>query len=56
MPPTDILPFENGDLQDYDKAHRLGKKHVFCASAFPKCTISLIELALGKIPKPLNFM
>ncbi|XP_031636367.1 uncharacterized protein LOC116349194 [Contarinia nasturtii] len=56
LPDTKVLSFEHNDLHDYDRAHRMGKNNVYCSSAFRDCSISLIELALGRYAKPYNFM
>lgn len=56
LPDTKVLSFEHNDLHEYDSAHRMGKSNVYCSSAFRDCSISLIELALGRYTKPYNFM
>lgn len=56
LPSMKVLPFEHADLMVYDKAHRKGRDKVYCASVYPDCNFSLIELALGEYSTPNNFM
>lgn len=63
FPKSKVLPFEpsHTELMDYDEAHRRGRNRresVDCVGKYPRCGVSLIELALGKYSqKPhLDFM
>lgn len=56
MPSAKVLPFEDNVSNDYDEAHRMGKKKAYCRTAFAGCSISLIEMALGQFKKTFNFM
>lgn len=56
LPATKVLPFESAEMLAYDAAHRKGKNNVYCQSAYPECSFSLIELALGAYSSPMNFM
>lgn len=51
-----VLPFEHSDLLEYDAAFRKGRDKVFCPAAYPDCSFSLIELALGEYSSPFNYM
>lgn len=56
MPSAKVLPFEDKDLNEYDEAHRMGKKKVYCSTAFAGCSISLIDMVLGQFKNKFNFM
>lgn len=56
MPKTKVLSFEHNDLHEYDAAHRRGQNRVYCIAAYPKCSFSLIEMALGEYMKAPSFM
>lgn len=56
LPTMKVLPFEHADLVVYDKAHRKGREKVYCATVYPDCNFSLIDLALGEHSIPFNFM
>lgn len=56
LPKSKVLSYEHNDLMEYDMAHRKGRNKILCAMAYPGCSFSLIELALGTYSSPLNFM
>lgn len=56
LPTTKVLPFEHNDILEYDGAHRKGKSKAFCPAAYPDCSFSLIDLALGEYSSPYNYM
>lgn len=56
LPAMNVLPFEHSDVAVYDKAHRKGRSKEQCETAYPECSFSLIELALGHYSAAYNFV
>ncbi|XP_055716470.1 uncharacterized protein LOC129810177 [Phlebotomus papatasi] len=59
LPKQKVFSFEHRDLNDYDLAHRQGRKKSNCEELYPNCGFSLLDLALGRYSKPpqdFNFM
>lgn len=58
MPKSKVLDFEHKDLWHYDGAYRRGLTKSSCVGFYPKCSFSLLDLALGRYSKPtdLQFM
>lgn len=60
LPQTRVFSFENKEILPYDKAHRSGRSlKTDCKKEFKGCSISLLDLALGRYstpPKDYNFM